>query len=449
MSSGGQHSTGTIALPPTLKLLGVDVHVVDGPDRGAHLRVAQGRARVGTAAGVDLVLSDKTVSRLHCELKVGRDRVTIVDAGSTNGTWVGGIRVRDAEIVASADLRVGQSTLRIELGDKPAFIQLSTRDRYGALIGSSAEMRRIYAVLDRIAPSDATVLVTGETGTGKDIVAQTIHETSRRADGPFVAVDCGSIAAGLVESELFGHVRGAFSGAVANRAGIFEAAAGGTVFLDEVGELPLALQPKLLRVLEAREVRPVGSNEPRKVDVRVVAATHRPLAQSVNQGTFREDLYYRLAVVEIDLPPLRARREDIAPLAAAFYQRFTTPDAELPPDLLAVLQPRSWPGNVRELRNFVERGVLFGWSSPERAADGGTAVADVKTVEAVVSTRLPLKDARAAWVEQFDSLYVRTLLAETGGNVTRAAEIAGLHRRSLQRMMARLGLREEAVEDDA
>jgi transcriptional regulator with PAS, ATPase and Fis domain len=262
-----------------------------------------------------------------------------------------------------------------------------------------------------------------------------VHAASRRSRGPFVTVDCGAIAENLIESELFGHVRGAFSGAHGDRKGLFEEANGGTLFLDEIAELPLALQPKLLRALETREVRRVGSNLTRPVDVRLLAATHRSLGQSVNEGSFREDLYYRLAVVEVELPPLRGRREDIAVIAQRFYERFSESDEPLPDWLAAEIQARAWSGNVRELRNFIERTVTLVRTGDRIDTPPGEAM----SAELLVPIHLPLKDARVAWMEQFERRYAEALLRRTGGNVTRAAEMAGVHRRSMQRLIASLG----------
>jgi DNA-binding NtrC family response regulator len=448
MTDSRDASTDVIARLPKLKIMSARLEVVSGPDSGAALEVTRGRARVGTARSNDLVLTDGTVSRLHCQLLVGEQTVRLVDLGSTNGTFIGGIRVHDAEIVAG-DIQVGSTTIRLIPGAERAVLWLAPHGRFGELVGSSVPMRRLYAELERAAQSDATVLLQGETGTGKDLAARTIHEHSRRADGPFVTIDCGSIAPSLIESELFGHVRGAFSGATHDRKGVLERGNGGTVFFDEIGELPLALQPKLLRVLEARELRPVGSDEVRPIDIRVIAATNRPLAKSVNEGTFREDLYYRLAVIECEMPPLRDRREDIPALAASFYRRFAEDESEIPPELLADLQHRNWPGNVRELRNYVERMVVMGWDrEPPRPAP---APGDPQRVEAVVLRHLPLREARAQWLEQFNALYVKALLDKTRGNITRTAELAGINRRSLQRLMTRLGLRENdsSTDDDA
>jgi transcriptional regulator with PAS, ATPase and Fis domain len=351
--------THVLALQGSLKLASVELVVVDGPDRGKKLIVAEATATVGTAPSAQLRLTDPTVSRLHCEVQLRSEGVRLVDAGSTNGTFVDGVHVKEAFLRSGSTVRLGDSALRVELGSEPFRLPLSRHESFGPLLGGSVEMRRLYAILERVAPTDATVLVQGETGTGKEVVARAIHDASARAKAPFVAVDAGAIADNLIESELFGHVRGAFSGALSDREGLFEEADGGTLFLDEIGELPLSLQPKLLRALEARQIRPVGSNSMRSIDVRVVAATHRPLAQAVNVGTFREDLYYRLAVVEVALPPLRARREDIPMLAQHFLKRYAGSD-ELPPDLLETLLTRSWPGNVRELRNFIEQRVLVG-----------------------------------------------------------------------------------------
>ncbi len=355
---------------------------------------------------------------------------------------MGPVRVNDAEFSADTDLRVGATTVSVHFGAAPCFLELAMEDHLGPLVGASTAMRRVYALIKRVAPAETTVLIQGQTGTGKELVAATLHDGSPRAEGPFIAVDCGSIAAGVIESELFGHVKGAFSGAATDRIGVLEAAAGGTVFFDEIGELPLSLQPKLLRVLEKREVRPVGGNTARSIDVRIVAATNRPLGPAVNQGAFREDLYYRLAVIEIALPPLSDRRDDIAPLVQHFYQRFTSGEGDAPDGLVAELSARSWPGNVRELRNAIERAVLLGWSSSTGSAEPEKSAAEgAFTVQAQVMPGWPLKQARAAWGEQFDSIYLRALLDKTDGNVTRAAELAGISRRSLQRLMIRRGLR--------
>jgi transcriptional regulator with PAS, ATPase and Fis domain len=431
---------------PGLVLAAVDLTVVDGPDRGLRHRFSTNTVRVGTGASAEIRLTDPTVSRLHCTLQVTAGGVRIVDLGSTNGVLVHGVRVQDGMLTGGGTIAIGSTVLRLDAGGDAIQVELSPLDRFGDVFGGSVEMRRIYAILDRVAPTDTTVLIQGETGTGKDAVARALHEASRRASRPFVAVDCGAIAESLIESELFGHVRGAFSGADRDRRGLFEEASGGTLFLDEIGELPLALQPKLLRALESREVRPVGANTVRRVDVRLVAATNRPLANAVNEGTFREDLYYRLAVVEVALPPLRARRDDIATLANHFYRRLAGTEASLPPDLVATLSARAWPGNVRELRNFIERSISLGWS---HQVDGmpsdprGAAPPPPPALEALVPVDLPLKDARAKWTAQFELLYASALLRRTAGNVTRAAEAAGVNRRSFQRMMADHGIRSD------
>jgi transcriptional regulator with PAS, ATPase and Fis domain len=301
-------------------------------------------------------------------------------------------------------------------------------------------MRRVYALIERVAPTDTTVLIQGETGTGKDVAAQTIHQLSARARGPFVPLDCGAVPASLFESELFGHVRGAFSGATSDRQGVFEEAHGGTLFLDEIGEIPLELQPKLLRALETKTVRPVGSNRPRPVDIRVIAATNRPLAQAVNEGAFREDLYYRLAVVDVVLPPLRTRPEDIEALARHFHARLSGAGPALPDAYLRALTGREWPGNVRALKNYVERSVALGFVDATATPSAAARAAELTQGESIPLDR-PLKDARQAWILGFESVYVRHVLARAGGNVTHAAELAGVSRRFLQRLIARLGLR--------
>ena len=440
MTEKTEASTDVIVRSPKHKIMSLHLQVVKGPDSGMELEVTQGRARIGTARSNDLVLTDDTVSRLHCQLDVSKQAVRIIDEGSTNGTFIAGVRIHDAELV-EGEIQVGSTVIRISPGAEQAVVWLAPHAKFGDLVGKSVAMRRLYAVLERAAQSDATVLIQGETGTGKDLVARTLHEHSSRADGPFVTVDCGSIAPNLIESELFGHVRGAFSGATGDRDGVLKRGHGGTVFFDEIGELPMELQPKLLRVLEAREYRPVGGNTVKSIDIRVIAATNRPLARRINVGSFREDLYYRLAVIECELPPLRERREDIAELAKHFYRRFADDEGEIPIELLSGLELRNWPGNVRELRNHIERLVVMGWAQAPEHRTG--APGDPQRVEAVVLRHLPLREARAQWLEQFDSLYVKALLQKTSGNITKTAELAGINRRSLQRLMTRLGMRDD------
>ncbi|MDI1451615.1 sigma 54-interacting transcriptional regulator [Polyangium sp. 6x1] len=439
-----QGATTRVPAPATgLRLPSVDLVVVEGKDRGKRVAVRGSLSRIGTAAQGDLVLTDPTVSRMHCELRVRAGTLTVKDHDSTNGTYVGGARIRDADVPAGTVLRVGATSIRVDVGDAPSFVEISPRTSFGELVGASLPMRQLYAVLERVAPMDTTLLVTGETGTGKDVVARSVHAMSRRNAGPYVPIDCGAIPEALFESELFGHMRGAFSGATSDRRGVFEEADGGTLFLDEIGEMPLALQAKLLRAIETRTVRRVGGNTPKRVDVRIVAATNRDLSRRVNEGTFREDLYYRLAVVEVSLPSLRERPEDVPMLAQHFYDKLSPGAGPLPQDFLRLLASRSFPGNVRELRNFIERSVSLGFVSPHAPASAPVPSVERPHAELddLVPLHLPLKDARQAWTERFEEVYLRAMLKKTGGNVTRAAELAGVSRRFLQRLAARLGIR--------
>jgi transcriptional regulator with AAA-type ATPase domain len=258
-----------------LKILSLDLVVVHGPSRGLNVSIDDGFARVGTAPGAHLRLADPTVSRLHCEIRVRPEGILVKDCGSTNGTYVADLRVREAEVQPGTLVRAGDSAFRIEAAGGQSFVALSDKTSFGELLGGSVEMRHVYAILERIAPTNSTLLVEGETGTGKDVVARSLHASSLRAGGPFVPVDCGAIPENLIESELFGHVRGAFSGAINDRKGVFEEARDGTLFLDEIGEMPLSVQAKLLRAIETLSIRRVGSNVERQVDVRIVAATNR------------------------------------------------------------------------------------------------------------------------------------------------------------------------------
>jgi transcriptional regulator with PAS, ATPase and Fis domain len=308
-------------------------------------------------------------------------------------------------------------------------------------------MRHLFAILERASTSDVTILLEGESGVGKEVLARGVHDKSPRAQGPFVAVDCGAIPGGLIEAELFGHEKGAYTGAHDSRKGVFEQANGGTLFLDEIGELPLELQPKLLRVLEQREVRPLGSSDAaRSVNVRVIAATNRRLAEAAHKNEFRRDLFYRLAVARVTVPPLRDRPEDILPLAKAFLKT-TLGDAnsDLPADLAAMLESYKWPGNVRELRNVIDRYALLGVRDAGHLFD--VAMTDPEKRFADDLARLPYHEARRRSLEQFERKYLPKVLAIAGGIVARAAEHAQVARPSFYRMLERASIPYKKNED--
>jgi DNA-binding NtrC family response regulator len=396
--------------------------------------------RIGSGTDNDLCLTDGAVSRRHLEVRLRGDEVHVVDLSSTNGTNVDGVRVMEAILAPASLIRVGSTAIRATPVADPVVVPLSPRSSFGGLLGQSPAMREAFAILERAAPTEATVLITGETGTGKELAAEGLHVHSPRADGPFVTIDCGAIAATLVESELFGHVRGAFTGAAGDRRGVFEEADGGTLFLDEIGELPLEMQPKLLRALEKREVRRVGASTAKKVDVRVVAATNRDLAVEVNRGNFREDLYFRLAVVEVLLPPLRSRRADVPTLVRHFMDQFAPGAALISDEMMQALAARPWPGNVRELRNAVERASAM--VSPEEAKFVATAPDTGTALELMQAYfQMPIKEASDKWSELFQRAYLEHVLRQARYSVSGAARLAGVNRRYVHRMMKKYDIR--------
>jgi transcriptional regulator with PAS, ATPase and Fis domain len=436
MALAMQENTRT-ALPDAMSVRAAKVEVRGGCDTGKEARIDKPTFVIGSGENADLRLDDATVSREHVRLALTPEGVMLKDGGSKNGTWVGGIRVHHALLTADALVTIGATTLAFRIESGSLELPISGGASFGEAQGVSTAMRHVFALLERFSPSDATILLEGESGVGKEVLARSIHQRSRRAHGPFVAVDCGAIPPGLIESELFGHVRGAFTGAMADREGLFAQADGGTLFLDEVGELPLDLQPKLLRALERREIRAVGSrSQPRAIDVRVVAATNRRLGEMASRGEFRPDLFYRLAVARVTVPPLRDRPEDIVPLARSFL-RTKTHDArsDVPGDVAAMLTGYDWPGNVRELRNVVERYLLLGAKDPRALFDGAQALRGGGTDD---FSHMPYHEARAAALDRFERGYAPRVLARAGGVVVRAAEIAEMGRASFYRMLDRV-----------
>ena len=449
------------------------LEVIEGPDKGKVLRTRGRMVRIGTSPENELEVDDGTTSRFHARIEVDLFGHRLTDNESKNGTFVGDMRVREVYLVPGAVIRIGGNIIRYQPGSEAVEIELSRSTRFGRIIGQSTAMREIFAILERVAQTDMTILVEGESGTGKELVAEAVQQHSKRKDGPLVVFDCSAVAPNLIESELFGHVKGAFTGAVATRAGAFERAQGGTLFLDELGELPLDLQPKLLRVLEQREFKPVGGDRTLKLNTRIVAATNRNLQKEVEAGNFREDLYYRLAVIRVVLPPLRRRIDDIPLLVQHFLKEMQTPDGQpvqVSYETIVKLQKHRWPGNVRELRNFVERAAMLATGNrletkylvpptfgdtrgggnaddvsvdPEAPPPVPAALADGPPGPAVAEfdDSLPFKDAKARLIDTFERAYWARLLERTRGNISAASRVAGVHRKSAEYTLKKLNLR--------
>ncbi|MFO0553242.1 MAG: sigma 54-interacting transcriptional regulator [Polyangiaceae bacterium] len=395
---------------------------------------------IGRDPSCKLAVDDPEVSSIHCEVRADREGVLVRDLGSKNGTYVGSVRIREAVLVTSTTLQIGSTKVVFEPIDKKERVDVGFDDRFGPIVGSSPRMRHLFRILGEIAPTDLSILIQGETGCGKELAAHAVHERSGRTKGPFIVVDCGSIPGPLAESLLFGHEKGAFTGANDRRAGAFHEAHKGTIFLDELGELPVELQPKLLRALSEKHVKRVGSQHYEPVDVRVIAATRRDLGVAMNTGRFRSDLFFRIAQVRIELPPLRERREDIAPLVRSVCDRIGKGDRadDVVELVTTTLAQHDWPGNVRELVNVTSVAA----SLPK----GAEAIAQILPLERgnpsgdLVDFSTPYGEAKRAAINTFEAKYFGDLFRATGGNVSEMARRSGMERHHIRPFLRKLGL---------
>lgn len=423
----------------------IQLDVTSGPDRGRQLVMESDRLLIGTHPQSDLALSDPSISRHHAELRVTREGLMLRDLGSTNGTLANDLLVREVMLPVRSELALGGTKIQVSVLDDTVTHQLASEGRFGEMLGRTPIMRALFAKLHRAAASDVTVLLEGESGTGKELAARALHEYSPRKEGPFVVVDCGALPRTLIESELFGHERGAFTGATHSRQGAFEQADGGTLFLDEVGELELDLQPRLLRAIESGEIKRLGGTHTQRVEIRVVAGTNRHLQRCVAEGDFREDLFYRLAVIQLILPPLRERREDIPLLVQHFVDKLS--GHRISNETMERLVSRPWPGNVRQLRNTVERIVAMEAAGGHQASivswpgDSGQEPVAGQPVESYARADVPYKIARAGLLERFEREYLTALLERHQGNLTQSARAAQIDRVYLLRLLDKYDMR--------
>ena len=484
---------------PTLHLRRCMLQSVDDPTQ--EWEFDKEEVRIGSMDDNDVVISDDTVSRYHCRIAQEDTGYVLVDQRSTNGTFINKVRVREAFLKPGSIVSVGQSQLRFNAREEEVQIIPSRNTQCGGLIGGNARMREIYSIIEKIAPTATTVVIDGETGTGKEVVAQAIHSLSPRVKNDLVVFDCGAVPPNLIESELFGHEKGSFTGAMMTRQGLFEQADGGTLLLDELGELPLDLQPKLLRALEQREVRRVGSTKAAKVDVRIIAATNRNLEDEVRAGRFRQDLFYRLSVVRLHLPSLRERADDVPLLVQHFLENGNYnkgPNGSqrvhsVAHDAMQALQTYPWPGNVRELVNVIERAVSFCSSGQLELSDlpdyvrnakasqsqirrdthtgghrratthgsgatGGNPVVPMNPnaptptpPEELLAEGVTFKDAKERWVAAFERDYILQLLRRNNGNISHAARAADIDRKYFRKLMKKYDIEAAGVDeaDDA
>ncbi|MBF0491330.1 MAG: sigma 54-interacting transcriptional regulator [Deltaproteobacteria bacterium] len=424
------------------------IKVAEGPDRSKKMDLGRKPIRIGKKEDNDFILTDNTVSRHHLQIEQKSDSFLLKDLDSTNGTTINGMRVKEAYLSPGDMIALGNTKIEFQAFDEKVQMEPSPRTSLGEMVGKSKKMRQIFGLCEKIAPTLATVIIEGETGTGKELVARAIHDYSLRKDKPFIVFDCSAVAPNLIESELFGHMKGSFTGAIKDRKGAFECANGGTIFLDEIGELALDLQPKLLRALEQREVRRVGSSEPIKVDVRLISATNRSLKDEVETKRFRQDLYYRLSVVKVNLPPLRERSEDIPLILEKFlahgrYNRL--PDGSLKvtrveDDAIKNLQRYQWPGNVRELTNILERTISLVDGNSIDAQHLSNVFQEIEfnvepTERMRIDTSLPFKEAKQKIVENFEKDYLVDLIKRNSFNVSRASREAQIDRKHLKNLL--------------
>jgi two-component system, NtrC family, response regulator HydG len=419
--------------------------VIEGPDTPQEFDLAPNtpsRILLGTSEVCALRLTDPTVSRRHAAFEMAGKRYRLTDLQSTNGTFVDGVRIVEAYVRGGEIVRCGSTAIRLEVDEAAPPPALSNAIRFGTTLGASIAMRRLYTFCERLAKSRLPIVIEGETGTGKEVLAESLYEASG-AQGPFAVFDCTTISSNLVEAELFGHERGAFTGAAAGRPGVFEEADGGTLLIDEVGDLDLTLQSKLLRAIDRGEVRRIGGQKWTKVDVRVIAATRRDLDKAVAAGRFRDDLFHRLAVARIELPPLRERYGDVPLLARHFATELGGPPDQVEAEIEARYPDYNWPGNVRELRNAVARYIALGrdWDPPAgselRVESAAQASGRTDWMDEILASGAPYPIARRRTVEEFERRYVERILAEHDGNVTHAARASGLAVRYFRLVKAR------------
>jgi len=437
---------GHVSTITVVKLHKCRLTVSQGPDLGRTVVSDKERLRVGSHPQNDLVLvEDRTASRHHFEIQYTDRGHLLVDLSSTNGTFLDGRRIERAYLSTGSQIRAGSSVLTFAPIDEEVTIEPEREGELCGMVGQSVKMRQIFGLIKKIAPMDVSVIIQGETGTGKELVARAVHELSMRSRGPLVVLDCGAIPPNLIESELFGHEKGAFTGAVNSRPGAFERANGGTIFLDELGELRLDLQPKLLRVLENREVRRVGGNDIVEVDCRVIAATNRDLVKEIASGNFREDLFFRLSVIQIQLPPLRQRRDDIPNI---LKRALAEPEVverhgrkRFSPEALSMLMGYGWPGNVRELMNVLSHVLTFSEGEEILPAHLPPRIrGQDRQGPLPFNEHLSFKDAKEQLLENFEREYVTSVLARCEGNLSRAARESGLHRKSIERLVKKYQL---------
>jgi two-component system response regulator HydG len=398
---------------------------------------------VGKDPGNDLVIDDKFISGKHARITRKDGMFQVVDQRSTNGTFIGPVRVYDAEVPLFTTLKIGSTELILE-----PVASTKKEASFHGIIGGDPSIRQMIELIERVAPSSAAVAILGESGTGKELVAQAIHQRSHRADKAFIPVNCAAISKELIESELFGHEKGSFTGATNARRGAFEEADGGTLFLDEIGELPVDLQAKLLRALESGEIKRVGASRPVHVDVRVVAATNRDLLADVREGRFREDLYYRLCVVPLHLPPLRSRRGDLVNLAEHFVKAFSPRGQTVRFTAAALdrLQNHPWPGNVRELRNVVHRALLLR-KGPMIDTGDVTFDQELNPETGIAVPTLPPGMTLEQMLEKLERQIVEGALRRFNNNRERVAKELGVARSTLFKRLKDWGLTKQGEEE--